>query len=82
MSARKFDNVELNQTITFLENGMIETGAVCKVDKNTFTLRVLRCWDNNGMMTYYDAHFSFYKTGTKSHSHYTHGNAIEITGNL
>jgi hypothetical protein len=80
MKARKFNNVELNQTVTFEEKGMIETGVVCEVKENTFTLRALRSWNNNGVMTYHDSFFNFFKTGTKSHSHYTYGNAIAITG--
>lgn len=82
MKARKFDTVELNQTVTFEEKGMIETGVVCEVNENTFTLRALRVWDNNGVMSYHDSFFNFFKTGTKSHSHYTYGNAIEITGTV
>ena len=82
MKARKFDTVELNQTVTFQEKGMIETGVVCEVKENTFTLRALRSWNNNGIMSYHDSFFNFFKTGTKSHSHYTYGNAIEITGTV
>lgn len=82
MKARKFDTVELNQTVTFEEKGMIETGVVCEVKENTFTLRAIRSWDNNGVMTYHDSFFNFFKTGTKSHSHYTYGDAIAITGTV
>lgn len=82
MKARKFDTVKLNQTVTFEEKGMIETGVVCEVKENTFTLRALRSWDNNGVMTYHDSFFNFFKTGTKSHSHYTYGDAIAITGTV
>ena len=80
MKAQKFENVEVNQTVTFKENGMVQTGVVTEVKKHTFTLRALRCFDNNGVMSYYDSFYNFYKTGTKSHSHYTYGDAIEITG--
>jgi hypothetical protein len=79
---RKFENVKLNQTVSFLENGIIETGVVCKVDENMFTLRALRSWNKNGVMCYNDSFFRFYKTGTKTHSHYTYGNAIQITGTV
>jgi hypothetical protein len=82
MTARKFDTVEINQTVTFEENGMIETGVVCNVEHNKFTLRALRSWDNNGVNTFYEKQFSFFKTGTKTHSHHTNGNAIQITGNV
>jgi hypothetical protein len=85
MKARKFENVELNQTVTFEENGMIETGVVCNVEHNKFTLRALRefrSWDNNGVNTFYEKQFKFFKTGTKTHSHHTNGNAIAITGNV
>ena len=82
MKTRKFENVELNQTVTFEENGMIETGVVCDVKENVFILRALRSWDNNGVISYFEKNFSFLKTGTKSHSHHTNGNAIAITGNI
>jgi hypothetical protein len=82
MKTRKFENVELNQTVTFEENGMIETGVVCNVEQNKFTLRTLASWDNNGVETYYERMFNFFKTGTKTHSHHTNGNAIEITGKI
>jgi hypothetical protein len=82
MNARKFENVQINQTVTFEENGMIETGIVCNVEHNKFTLRTLASWDNNGVETYYERMFNFFKTGTKTHSHHTNGNAIEITGNI
>jgi hypothetical protein len=80
---KKFENVELNQTVSFEENGMIETGVVCKVEENKFTLRALRTWvDNNGIVKYYESMFPFFKTGTKTHHRYTFGNAIEITGTI
>jgi hypothetical protein len=81
-SARKFESVQLNQTVTFEEKGMIETGVVCEVKENTFKVRALRSWDNNGVITFYDSFFNFFKTGTKSHSHYTYGNAIAISGTI
>jgi hypothetical protein len=82
MKAKKFDNVQLNQIVTFYENDMIQTGVVCNVENNKFTLRALRCWDNNGIIAYNEQMFTFFKTGTKTHAHYTYGNAIEITGNV
>jgi len=36
MKARKFENVQINQTVTFEENGMIETGVVSNVEHNKF----------------------------------------------
>jgi len=82
MKTKKFQNVELNQTITFEENGMTETAVVCRVENNKFTARALRSWDNNGVETFYEKQFTFFKTGTKTHSHHTNGNAIEITGTI
>jgi len=82
MKTRKFENVELNQTVTFEENGMIETGVVCNVENNKFTLRAFRIWDNNGVNSFYEKQFNFFKTGTKTHSHHIHGNALEITGTI
>jgi hypothetical protein len=75
---RKFENIQLNDEVSFEENGNIETGIVVEVNKNTFKLSALRHWDNNGIKSFYDQKFSFLKTGTKSHSHYTHGNAIKL----
>ena len=75
-----FQSVQLNQTVSFEENGKIETGVVCEVKENTFTLRALRCWNKNGVMSYHESFFNFFKTGTKSHPNYTYGNAIAITG--
>jgi hypothetical protein len=82
MKARKFENVELNQTVTFEDNGMIETGVVCNVEDNKFTLRVWRNWDNCGIITFNETKLNFFKTGTKTHSHHTNGNAIKITGTI
>ena len=79
MKARKFDNVKVGDTVTFEENGMIETGIVSEVKENTFILRALRCWNKRGVLSFNDKYFNFFKTGTKSHSHYLHGNAIKIT---
>ena len=82
MRNRKFENVAINQIVSFNEKGMIETGVVCDIKENTFTLRALRLWDKNGVVSYQNCLFNFYKTGTKSHSHYTYGDAIEIIGNV
>ena len=82
MKARKFENVQVNQTVTFEENGMIETGVVCNVEHNKFIVTALRCWDKYGIISYYDKKFSFFKTGIKTHSRHTNGNAIAITGNI
>ena len=82
MKARKFENVELNQTVTFEDNGMIEVGVVCNVEDNKFTLRVWRNWDNNGVISFNVNKLNFFKTGTKTHSHHTNGNAIQITGTI
>jgi len=79
---RKFENIEINQVVTFEEYGKIETGVVCLVEHNKFTLRALRSWDRNGVETFYDRHFPFFKTGTKTHHHHTNGNAIEVIGRV
>jgi hypothetical protein len=78
----KFENVKINDTIAFEQNGKIETAVVIEVNARTFTTRALRSWDKNGISAYYDAFFNFYKSGIKSHSHYTYGNALEITGSV
>lgn len=82
MTNRKFENVEINQTVSFYENDMIETGVVRRVDHNIFYVEALRSWDCNGVQTFYEKSFSFYKTGTKTHHRHTWGNAIEITGTI
>ncbi len=82
MKSLIFDTVKVNDTISFNDNGMIESGVVVKVDNNKFGVRVLRCWDNNGIPTYYESILNFYKTGTKTHANHTHGNAIAITGTI
>ena len=75
---KKFDAIQLNQFVSFEENGMIETGVVCFVEHNKFTLRALRSYDYNGVITYYDKYFHFFKSGIKTNRFYTWGNAIEI----
>ena len=74
---RKFENVQLHQEVTFWENGMIHTGVVCEVKKNTFIVSALRCWNKNGVKCFRDAEFNFNKTGKKAHHRYTYGDAIE-----
>lgn len=81
MKNRKFESVQLHQEVRFEENGQIETGVVCSVTDNTFTVRALRFWDNNGVKSFYDAYFNFHKTGTKSNQRYTYGNAVSM-GNI
>lgn len=80
--ARKFENIEINQIVTFEENKMIESGVVCNVENNKFTLRALRSWNNNGVIEFFEKQFNFFKTGTKTHSHHTNGNAIAIVGTI
>lgn len=79
---RKFENVELDQIATFEENGMIESGVVCYVDNKIFTLRMMRSWDNNGVIEYYTKYCTFFKTGTKTNRFHTNGNAIEVIGRV
>jgi hypothetical protein len=83
MNARKFENVEVDHTVTYEERGgMIVTGVVVEVKDQTFVLRVLDFCDRNGVKTFYDRYLNFLKTGTKSSHRYTYGNAIEITGRI
>jgi len=82
MKSRKFDSVKVDQEVYFEENGMIESGVVIEVYDNKFVVRALRCYDKDGVLSYYDKKFSFFKTGTKTHSHYTYGNAIQIVGTI
>ena len=79
----KFDGIQVGQTIAFEDAGFIETGVVSTVTEKTFIVTALRSWDKNGVIAYYEKSFAFYKsTGNKTHSRYTHGSAMEITGNI
>ncbi len=82
MKAKKFENVEINQIVTFEENGMIDSGVVDNVQEKTFTLRVISSWNNNGIIEIYDRYLNFFKSGIKTNRFYTYGNAIEITGRI
>jgi hypothetical protein len=79
---KKFDNVEINDIVSYEENGMINTGVVNMVDDKIFTLRVVSSWNNNGVMVIYDRHLNFYKSGIKTNRFHSNGNAIEITGKI
>ena len=81
--ARKFEMISVNDTITFENNGLIETGVVTGVSPNKFVIRYMTSWiNNNDVVCYYDKELWFFKTGTKTHINHTHGNAIEITGTV
>jgi hypothetical protein len=82
MKNRIFEKVQVNQIISFEESGKIESAVVVLVNENTFTAMALRCWDKNGVKSFYEKRFSFYKTGTKTHHNHTNGNALSITGNV
>jgi hypothetical protein len=83
MKARKFENVEVDQIVTYQEkNGMIAEGVVIEVKDRTFVLRILDVCDRDGVKTFYERHLNFLKTGTKSSHKYTYGNAIQITGRI
>ena len=81
--SKKFDNVEVNDIISYEENGMINTGVVDMIDDKIFTLRVVSSWmNNNGINVIYDRYLNFYKSGIKTNRFYTYGNAIEIVGKI
>ena len=80
---RKFENVKEGNTVSFYcSDRNIKEGMVSSVNKNTFSVRTLECYDRNGVKHFYDSYHNFFKTGTKSHARYTYGNAIEITTNF
>ena len=79
---KTFENVQVGNTIRFNENGKIETAVVCEVKIHTFTATAMRSFDKNGVTSYYDSYYNFYKSGIKAHKNYTYGNAIEITGTI
>jgi hypothetical protein len=78
----KFENVEINQIVSFQENEMIESGVVDYVCDKMFTLRVLSTWDNNGVLVIYHRNLNFFKSGKKTNRYYTYGDALEIVGNV
>jgi hypothetical protein len=80
--SKKFENVELNDIVSYEENGMINTGVVDMVNDKIFTLRVVSSWDNNGTIMIYERYLHFFKSGKKTNRFYTFGSAIEITGKI
>ena len=79
---KKFQNVEINQIVSFEENGMIESGVVDNVQEKIFTLRVVSTWNKNGVIEIYDRHLNFYKSGIPTNRFYCYGNAIDIVGRV
>jgi hypothetical protein len=80
--SKKFDNVEINQIVSFEENNMINTGVVDMTNDKIFVLRVISTWNNNGVIMVYERYLHFFKSGKKTNRFYTYGNAIEIVGNV
>lgn len=80
----KFESVKINDTVLFENSeGNKETGVVTEVKKSLFIVRSMGVYvDNNDVKCFHDTFFTFHKTGTKTHSHYTHGNAIEVNGSI
>jgi len=76
---RKFENVEVNGEIHFTnKDGQIERAVITEVHSNKFVARHLQTLiDHDGVMKIYDSFISFFKTGTKTHSHYNYGNCLE-----
>lgn len=77
---RAFENIQIGNEVEFVNSeGLIQTAIVSQVNKNTFSLDVIMCWkDENNVLKIYSLVHNFLKTGTKSHSHYTYGNAISF----
>lgn len=80
--AQKFENIQINDVVRFYNNQKIESGVVCDVLKNKFTVRTIDYWEDNGVIKFYDSYFSFFKTGTKTNKFYLYGNAIEVIGTI
>jgi hypothetical protein len=79
MKARKFENVQLNDVIIFQDGDKRILGVVTNVLDNKFVVRAHRSYvKQNNVMAYHYLFYSFFKTGTKTSSRYTYGNAIEI----
>jgi hypothetical protein len=79
---KKFSEVKVGHIVTYYSDllGSISEAVVSEVNEKMFTLSTLRSWKNpNGIISFDEIKMQFYKTGTKSHHRYTHGNAIEIT---
>lgn len=79
---KTFENIEINNIVSFEEDNLIKNGLVVYVEDKIFTLKVLSNWDNNGTICYYDKFYNFFKSGIKTNRFYTNGNAIEITGKI
>ena len=79
---KKFENVEINQIVSFEENGMIKSGVVDMVCDKKFTLRLISTWDKNGVLVIYNRYLNFFKSGKKTNRYYTYGNALQIVGNV
>jgi hypothetical protein len=80
--SKKFENVEINQIVSFEENGMIKSGVVDMVCDKMFTLRVISTWDKNGVLVTYNRYLNFFKSGKKTNRYHTNGNALQIVGNV
>jgi hypothetical protein len=79
---KKFDGIEINQIVSFEENGMIESGVVHNVEEKIFTLRIPSSWNKNGVIVVYDRYMNFFKSGKKTNRFYTYGDAIEVIGRI
>ena len=73
-----FENVKINDQVSFEENGNIKIGKVIKVEEKIFTISLPSSWNKNGVIEYYERNFNFFKSGKKTNRFHTNGNAIEI----
>jgi hypothetical protein len=70
--SKKFDNVQINQIVSFEENNMINTGVVDMTNDKIFVLRVISTWNNNGVIMVYERYLHFFKSGKKTNRFYTY----------
>lgn len=76
---RAFENVKLGNEVGFINSdNMVETGIVSYVDDKKFSITAIIVENMEGVISVRDFKYNFFKTGTKSHSHYTYGNAISF----
>jgi hypothetical protein len=74
---RKFENVQLENEVDFINSdNMIVTGIVSNVDDRKFSVSSVILENIEGVISIRKFKYNFLKTGTKSNSHYTYGNAI------
>lgn len=74
-----FEHVQVGDIIEFNNKGFVESALVASVKERVFTATALKCFDKNGIKSFYDAYFTFFKSGKKANKNYIYGDAIKIS---